>query len=190
MSKKKFKRPLDIKAAMNKSVEGVGRHAFHVICKVLSDGLPPDDKAGNALWRSYACENQLGNRDAKKVAKLALGIEHLAKVAILKLFLTPGFMDNLMDSMVAKHARGLQNSRKPGMTEIWRKYFQREGVDKNLSIKKAVQVLESEEVLILDLVADCGYLINPDLTMDQWDKIPWSTIKSSYTRVRKELYPK
>lgn len=150
MSEKKLKRPFSLKAAMDKSVEGVGLHAFQAIYKVQSDGLPPDDKNGNALWHSNTCQNPLSEEDSQKVARLALEIENQAKTAIVKMFLYPGFMDNLLEKMVAKNARNLKNSHRKTMTDVIQQYFEADPENIKKSPREAFRELLREGQVILE----------------------------------------
>ena len=152
--------------AIESCTKEVGKNAFQIIEK----SALPDSESGRELW-------------AWRLSHL---IEAEAKTAIVKMFITSGFMESLRQDLVRSHGKNLKNYRKKGITEIWREYFKKDNLDISLNPKEAVKILEQEGVIYLHGEDLQCLFVDSELPMDKWDRCTWGSVKAAYSKAKKE----
>ena len=178
---KKLNREFLAEPVIKAAFKHVGRHAFQTISKLLSDGLPPKDEAGYALWLSNGSNGKLSVDDAMKIERLALEFETQAKIAMVKLFLDPGFMSHHIDAMVKKNAKNrLRKSQRKALTHVIRDYFDADPSNVTKSPRIALKELVGEGKLIPEKQNGIdGYLVVDKVR----DRSEWRFVRKSATSV-------
>ncbi|MGD9659779.1 MAG: hypothetical protein AB7U63_00760 [Porticoccaceae bacterium] len=169
-------------ATFRKAVEPVGKAAFHTLCKLLSEGLPPDDPQGRALWDSDLTKRELSDIETSKAAALALAIEEQAFKSILRTLAADGFLEAISSLIETAHAQAMAKQRSKVRTDPFTTYLKR---NPDISSKEIVRTMEAEG--IIEAHNDYYLIVNQSLDRSEWPKVKLSSMPSKLSRLRRKL---